>query len=202
MINRRRFIQSSSLATLPLWSGTKFAFGSQAEAAISEFPLYTVVYDEESPDSIAFANEAERMGQHTSAISNGDVTKLWYDDLYHHWKQAPVAIGGLTTLDAFFCLEIFGNDAGLRRVLKVEHRREEDAVKHQSFGMDIALDDHVLGQDAWSERMAQILINSSFPKTRTTEKFISMTHSENKGQGLDAHSTLVSWMIAPRQVAS
>jgi hypothetical protein len=196
MLNRRTFLQAGVTA-VPLAAGATLALGAvQAKAgSVPAVPLHTVVYDERFADSIAFANEARWMGQRTSAI-RGDITKLWYDDLYHAWQNGPVAIAGLTTQDAMFCLEIFGNDAGLRLLVKGEHRIEAGRVEHRMNGPELALAGTSLdkcGAD-WSGRMAQLLVGC--PATREGRTEVTAVSA---ARPVNEPLTLVSWLLAPRQ---
>ena len=54
----------------------------------------------------------------------GDMTRFWYDDLYHRWRQAPVAIAGLTAHGALFCLERLAWEKRMRVVYRREHSPE------------------------------------------------------------------------------
>ncbi|MEQ1580450.1 MAG: hypothetical protein ABL964_07660 [Steroidobacteraceae bacterium] len=196
MLNRRTFLQAGVTA-VPLAAGAAMTLGAkQAKASdVPAIPLYTVVFDDRFADSVAFANEARWMGQRTSAIQ-GDVTKLWYDDLYHAWKQGPVAIAGLTTRDAMFCLEIFGNDAGLRLLVKGEHRIEAGRVEHRMNGPELAMAGTSLdkcGAD-WSGPLAQMLVGC--PATREGRTEVTAVSG---AKAAPEPVTLVSWLLAPRQ---
>jgi hypothetical protein len=196
MLNRRTFLQAGVTA-VPLAAGAAMALGAnQAKAAgTSAVPLHTVVFDERFADSVAFANEARWMGQRTSAIS-GDVTRLWYDDLYHAWKHGPVAIAGLTTKDAMFCLEILGNDAGLRLLVKGEHRYEAGRIKHRMIGPELAVAGTSLDQcgAGWSAPVAQMLVGCPATRERRTE-----VTAASGATAAREPVTLVSWLLAPRQ---
>lgn len=196
MLNRRTFLQAGMTA-VPLAAGAALTLGAtQAKASgVPAVPLHTVVFDERFADSVAFANEARWMGQRTSAIS-GDVTKLWYDDLYHAWKNGPVAIAGLTTKDAMFCLEILGNDAGLRLLVKGEHRIEAGRIEHRMSGPELAVAGTSFdkcGAD-WSASVAQMLVGC--PATREGRTEVT---SVSGGMAAPEPVTLVSWLLAPRQ---
>ncbi|HZF14760.1 MAG TPA: hypothetical protein VE046_02345 [Steroidobacteraceae bacterium] len=75
--------------------------------------LYKVIYDERFPLSVAFGHEALRAGLAVHAI-RGDMTDLWYDDLYPQWRRQPLAIAGLTAHGPLFCLERLSWDFGMR----------------------------------------------------------------------------------------
>ena len=196
MLNRRTFLQAGVTA-VPLAAGAALTLGAKPASAggVQAVPLHTLVYDERFADSVAFANEARWMGQRTSAI-RGDVTKLWYDDLYHAWRNGPAAIAGLTTQDAMFCLEIFGNDAGLRLLVKGEHRIEGGRAVHRMTAPGLALAGASLDQCGadWSGRMAQILVGCPATREGRTE-----TTAASDARGAQEPVTLVSWLLAPRQ---
>lgn len=196
MLNRRTFLQAGVTA-VPLAAGAALALGArQANAgSVPAVPLHTVVFDERYADSVAFANEVRWMGQRTSAI-RGDVTRLWYDDLYHAWQSGPVAIAGLTTQDAMFCLEIFGNDAGLRLLVKGEHRIAAGRIEHRMNGPELALAGTSLdkcGAD-WSGPVAQMLVGC--PATRDGRTEVTAVSGATAAR---EPVTLVSWLLAPRQ---
>ena len=192
MANRREFMVAGALAA----GAAPLARVESAAAAIPQriAELYTVVYDDRFPDSVAFAHQARRQGLRTSSI-RGDITSLWYDDLYHRWKMGPAAIAGLTAPDALFCLETFGADAGLRRVLKVEHRAGGQGIEHKLEGpsplvQDAALD---LCGAAWPGRMAQLAARCPASRARRME-----TAAGTHGARLRAdYPSLVSWVLAP-----
>jgi hypothetical protein len=199
-MDRRAFIQAGMLSALPLATGARLALGNaqppvgeKGPALHASVPLHTVVYDERFPDSVAFADEARRLGQRISAI-RGDVTRLWYDDLYHRWQQGAAAIAGLTTADALFCLEIFGNDAGLRRVLKVDHDRGAAHLTHRFHGPEVAVAGAGLercGGD-WSVRMAHVITGCPATRDRIQAAVVSGSG------GADPGERLVSWLLVPR----
>ena len=78
-----------------------------------------MVYDTRFPASVAFARRAAARGFALHAIA-GDMTRFWYDDLYHRWRAGPAAIAGLTAHGALFCLERLAWEQRMR----VVHRRE------------------------------------------------------------------------------
>jgi len=190
MANRREFMVAGAVAA----GGASLLGAGAAEASQPLADLYTVVYDERFPDSVAFAAQARRQGLRVSAI-RGDVTRLWYDDLYHRWKKGPAAIAGLTAPDALFCLETLGNDAGLRRVLKVEHRAGAGGVEHRLEGPARLLQQASLDAcgGAWAGRMAQLAGRCPAVRAGRIE-----TVSASEGATLRTdYPSLVSWVLAP-----
>jgi hypothetical protein len=192
MANRREFMVAGALAA----GAAPIAHAEGVAAAIPErnADLYTVVYDERFPDSVAFARRARVQGLRVSAIQ-GDITRLWYDDLYHRWKMGPAAIAGLTAADAFFCLEMFGADAGLRRVLKVEHRAGAGGVEHRMEGPAPLLREASLADcgPAWPARMAQLAARCPASRARRIETVAATAGETLQGD----YPALVSWVLAP-----
>jgi hypothetical protein len=88
----------------------------------NHFKLHIAIFDRRFAAGRRFARSSETHGVATRAIA-GDVTTLWYSELYPLWKQNPVAIAGLTTYGPLFCLERLAWDHGMR----VLHRQEHDA---------------------------------------------------------------------------
>jgi hypothetical protein len=76
-------------------------------------PLYKFIFDERFPTSVALARDVNGRGIRIHGI-RGDVTALWYSDLYFRWKDGPAPIAGITTKDSLFCLELLARDASLR----------------------------------------------------------------------------------------
>ena len=196
-MDRRTFIQAGLLTALPAATGARLVFRmAQPPVARKLVPLYTVVYDERFPDSVVFAGEARRLGLRTSAIA-GDVTELWYHDLFHRWQRSATAIAGMTTPDAFFCLDVFGNDVGLRRVVRVDHEVGAMQVAHRFHGPQAALERARLDQCGgdWSARMAHVV--AGCPSTR--DRIQATVISRLDAASADDSPVLVSWLLAPRR---
>ncbi len=121
MTSRRQFLQIGVTATT-------WPFASRAAQAAGvglgggePMPLYAVVYDTRFADSVEFGHRAGRLGFRTRAIE-GDMTRFWYEDLYHRWRRGPAAIAGLTAHGPLFCFEQLARDQGMRVVFRGEHR--------------------------------------------------------------------------------
>ena len=117
MASRREFLQAGLAASvLPIAASA----GESAPEALDKAPsFYKVVFDERFPASVAFAGEMKKLGMPVHGIK-GDITDLWYYDLYERWKQGPVAIAGLTAHGALFCLERLAWDHGMRVVYRAD----------------------------------------------------------------------------------
>lgn len=115
MTSRRELLKAGLAASvLPIAVSAGFAAAEHAAA-----PFYKVVYDTRFAASVAFAERAAARGLDVAGI-DGDVTRLWYHDLYHRWRQGPAAIAGLTAHGALFCLERLAWDHRLRVVYRGE----------------------------------------------------------------------------------
>jgi hypothetical protein len=133
VINRRRVLQlgaagvAGALVNIP---GP--ALG--AMRADSYGSLYRAVFDERFEECLAFASEMNRRGVTTSGIQ-GDVAKLWYEDLRARLLQAPAPIAGLTDRVALFCLEELARDVGMRVFFRVDHMADKSGhVQHEATG--------------------------------------------------------------------
>jgi len=205
MANRREFVTWGVLAIGAVAAARResaaFAQGTappQAAGAALADPLYAIVYDERFPESAGFAAQARSLGQRTQNLDRGDVTSLWYDDLYHRWKKGPAAIAGLTAPGALFVLETFGNDAGLRLQFKADHRIQGNQVEHRLFGpspmLRAALPLETNGNH-WSAHMSRVMCGVRCTSFERTEARL-MTQASGGLPG--EHNYLVSWVLAPR----
>jgi hypothetical protein len=118
MASRREFLQAGiAAAVLPI---TAWAKASAPGAAGNPSSFYKVIVDDRFPASVEFGVEMSRLGAPVHAIQ-GDITDLWYHDLDAKWKQAPIAIAGLTAHGPLFCLERLAWNHGMRVALRTEH---------------------------------------------------------------------------------
>ena len=170
MVNRRRVLQGGiAVTSLPIVS-------SIAWGAVPEPPLafYRIVFDERFEAGRRFGAEAQRLGAPVHAIQ-GDITSLWYDDLYLRWRNhGPAPIAGLTAHGALFCLERLAWDAGMR----VVYRADEAEMLRAASGLRDAQD--------WSCYAASIVLGCPAP-----------VPGKKKRPVFAASSTgLISWVIA------
>jgi hypothetical protein len=197
MTNRRQFLQIGIAASaLPFATQAARAAGVETRAdRIDTLELYKVVYDKRFPESAAFARHATKLGVPTHAIE-GDMTKLWYDDLFHRWARAPVAIAGLTAHGALFCLERLAWDQRMRVVFRAEHRPNGSSVDHEISGPASMLVDAcgAVARADWSERMADIV--AQCPSGRVEIASRSVT-SGAAADAVQREESLYSWVIAP-----
>ncbi|OFV92855.1 MAG: hypothetical protein A3G76_01205 [Acidobacteria bacterium RIFCSPLOWO2_12_FULL_65_11] len=161
MVNRREFIQTGAAAVVVTGIGIDSGAAAPAHApeAPVRRPLYKAIYDERYRDSVAFAEQARRLGLATQAIA-GDVTGLWFKDLDLRWREDKVPIVGLTTDAALFCLEQFAHTRQMRVVYRAEHAFEPGRVVH-TFECAPSGFDHLTaferdGLTDWAPRVARL----------------------------------------------
>lgn len=132
MTNRREFIRIGVSATAwPLVAGAAHAAGVDTDPRT--MPLSAVIYDSRFSEGLAFAQRCEAAGIPTRAI-DGDMTRLWYDDIHHLWQRGPTAIAGLTAYGPMFCFAELARDARMRIVFRAEHRPASSGSRHALTG--------------------------------------------------------------------
>ena len=199
MPNRREILQIGIAATAwPLASQAVRAAGSGSEDPV---PLYRVIYDRRFGDSVEFARRAEALGLPTHAIE-GDMTRFWYDDLYHQWQRGPVAIAGLTAHGPMFCFEQLGRDQGMKLVFRAEHRLAEDRVDHDFLGPTSMLAGSARVREAgprWSACMADVVARC--PSGRAELSAARAATVTTGGLGNPGAAPLYTWVVAPARNA-
>src|SRR5262245_26508658 len=132
MTSRREFLKAglTASALLPVGARADFAAVEPPATAVS---LYKVLCDTRFAASVAFARRAAARGVAVHAMA-GDMTPFWYDDLYHRWRQEPVAIAGLTAHGALFCLERLAWEQRMRVVYRGEHAAAGGGIAHRFEG--------------------------------------------------------------------
>jgi hypothetical protein len=116
--SRRQFLQIGITATA--WPIVARAADAAGVDPRQDTPLLGVVYDTRFAESVAFARRSAALGLRVHAI-DGDMTRLWYDEIYHVWQQRPTALAGLTAHGPLFCFAELARDVGMRVVFRAEH---------------------------------------------------------------------------------
>lgn len=125
------------------------------------------------------------------------MTRLWYDEIYHDWKERPSAIAGLTAHGPMFCFDVLARDHGMRVVFKVEHSAgDANTVSHALSGPETMLSDCAslpLAGSRWAAHMADVV--SRCPSGRME---ITRTHLvSHKADSRFDDDSLFTWIIAP-----
>ena len=198
MTDRRTFLKTGITAlALPTIARNAFSLPLAIPAEKPSYIVpYKVVYDERFQDSVAFAGEANKLGASTYGIK-GDVTDLWYNDLYHEWKKGPAAIMGMTTEDALFCLQILAQDQRMHVVFRVEHNYLSDnRIAHIITGtsqIPHEMADLANVGPAWNIRMSNVVMQYPDKRAKKSEtKIITQLDRPVTDQ-----QSLVTWVIAP-----
>jgi hypothetical protein len=203
MASRREFLQAG-LASLALPISAHAAFSSGLLPRPDETastPLYKIVYDERFGPSRAFCAAAKSWGASVAGI-RGDITDLWFNDLYARWKQGPAAIAGLTAHGPLFCLERLAWDEQMRVVFRAEHRYRADGHIEHSLAVPVGMARHIAnwsdqGPD-WATCMAHLVtrcplgLSPAQAQALKTKIVLPLDQS-----GTEASETLISWVIAP-----
>jgi hypothetical protein len=92
---------------------------ASAKNLLPQPQFYKVIFDHRFPASREFGAEMEKLGATVHGI-HGDITDLWFHDLYHRWKQSPVPTAGMTAHGPLFCLERLAWDHGMRVLYRTD----------------------------------------------------------------------------------
>jgi hypothetical protein len=191
MVNRRRILQGGiAVTSLPIVASVAWGAAPQPPLA-----FYKIIFDERFEASRRFGTEAQRRGASVHAI-NGDITRLWYDDLYTRWRNGGAPIAGLTAHGALFCLERLSWDAGMRVVYRADHEPTADgSIQHSAQGTAEMLRAASGLRDAqdWSCYAASVVLGcpAVIPGKKKREVF-AQASAAVKAEG----EALISWVIA------
>lgn len=161
-------------------------------------PLMGVVYDTRFAESVAFGRRSSALGLPAHAIA-GDMTHLWYDEIYPQWKQRPTALAGLTAHGPLFCFAELARDVGMRVVFKAEHYATGAATTHAFTGpvpmLSTALDACGRPESIWTS-MADVVAQcpSGRIEIASATRTVSTRPVNAAPPGTDA---LYTWVIAP-----
>lgn len=191
--NRREFLQIGvSVTAWPLVARTMQATG--IEPLPERVPLSLVVYDTRFPESVAFAERCAALGLRTRAIE-ADMTRLWYDEIYHRWQEGPQPIAGLTAHGAMFCFAELARDVRMRLVFRAEHQLGRDGLMaHDVNGPDTMVSEAIGAcerQTGLGAAMAGVITRCPMGRTGITSARAGI---ERRPTDEDA---LYTWMIAP-----
>jgi len=156
---------------------------------------YLLVADTRIAASRDFAVQAMPNGERIAWIE-GDITKLWYEELDTRWHDEKIAVAGLTEYGAFFCLERLAMDRGLRAAFKGSHRRDGTQLLHDIWApKDVVTEQalNTLSEQHWPEQVARMAIAS-----RIGGRMTSQLHKTSSVAN-ERWPLLVSWMIVPKR---
>ena len=198
MTNRREFLQIGVTATAwPIVARAAHAAGID-DLTPSTTPLSAVVYDRRFAQGVAFAERMAALGIAAYAI-DGDMTRLWYDELHHRWQQSPSAIAGLTAHGPLFCFAELARDVRMRVVFRAEHRPDGGGIAHAVTGPVpmLAAASSACGRPATlGAAMADVV--TQCPRGRSEIASTSLTSGATMLVGdVPDVDALYTWVIAP-----
>jgi hypothetical protein len=193
MTSRREILRAGLAASA--WPIAARAAASAPQAATAAVSIYKILYDTRFPASVEFARRAASRGFAVHAMA-GDMTRFWYDDLYHRWRKAPAAIAGLTAEGALFCLERLAWEQRMRVVYRGEHTREAGTcVAHRFEGPAELLPAAAaaVADSAWAAALADVVVECPRAPVQGQHAMYSLTPHPAALPG----EALFSWVIAP-----
>jgi hypothetical protein len=158
-----------------------------------------VVFDHQYAESRLFASSLATRGFPTHGIT-GDVTALWYDDLYHRWAAEPSPIVGLTGASSLFCLEQLAWKVERRVVFRADHHQVgSDRVEHRlTVPEPLSLSSRI--EESWPLWSASAV--QGLPATlRRGVKFNARATGSAVPESAAWEEPLVTWAIALKPTA-
>lgn len=196
MTSRRQFMQFGVAASATVVAGrSALAAGGRTAPAI---PIYAVVYDARLRAGVEFGRRSKALGMSTLRF-DGDMTAIWYHDIYHRWRGGAVAIAGMTGAGALFCFQQLARDQRMRVIFRAEHQPQSDGrLDHRLTGpasMIVDAIDSGLGDYPFAATMAAVIARCPGPGPATAAT--ARISGKDPVAGPDRESSLWSWVIAP-----
>jgi hypothetical protein len=204
MLPRRHFLQVglTAIAAIPVLGGlvrpARAGGSATADRAAAALPLHVVIFDEQIPQSVAFAQAAAARGARIAGFRGGDATPIWYHDIDLAWRERPVAIAGLTRHGPMFVFEQMAVTRGLRVVARAEHRaRAEGRCEHTVATAPAEASAWVQalagqGNESWASTVGHLVTGCAAQAGPGTRARVS-----TPAAGFDHAEPLFTWVIAP-----
>lgn len=195
MINRREFLEAAAISALPVIASASAAAQAQAAPAPA---LHTIVIDSRHAEGRSLGAGVAAQGAMLRALPDGDVTRLWLEELAPAWRHHPVPIGGLTGRPALFCLEQLARTCGLRVVFHAEHivhaaGRTEHRLLRGAQAAGLSARSLIRAGPLWPARIAEVLGRPDRFAGRERQGLSEAALSPALPPGA---SLLTSWIIA------
>jgi len=193
MTSRRTVLRGA--AALPFVSVPLTRALAAGSASLS---LERFVFDVRFAESGAIAEHVERLGVALSPVAD-DLMTLWYDDLDLKWREAPMALAGVTLEDALFVLETFALDRGMHVVYRGEHGLVEDGrIVHRLAGPAALIERLTPLPADWESALAKAITECPLGAPRAARAELV-----SAGRELSLRDApLYSWIIAPRSAVA
>ena len=190
---RRDVIQSGIGVAVVAASSLRLQVGSTIAATLR---FHTVAYDGRFGEARLFAARARQLGADVYDI-DGDITGLWYGQLYPQWKRVPTPVAGITRFNSLLALQLMAGVEGLRVIYRAHHIPASGGAGHEMFGPRAALAAMPRLEGAaeqWAPAAADLVM-----RWRSDWTAIDRAHStilDANAHGVPA-DTLISWILAP-----
>lgn len=150
-----------------------------------------VVTDDRFPQARAFADHAASNGLRSFRFS-GEMSSVWFDQLFPALQATPLPLLGLTNIGALFCFEQLAWLVGLRVHLRIDHHDDSPGAHHvasatlsSSMRSQLAAAGPAFGGPALDVALA------------CRSDWHDCTHAPIRKSSAPAADALVTWVIAP-----
>jgi hypothetical protein len=193
--NRRDVLRAG--ATLPALSFAALPFA----LAGTESPVLNLerfVFDVRFAAAGAIAERLEQHGVKLAPFAD-DLMTLWYDELDLAWRKAPMAVAGVTLVEALFVLETFALDRHMHVVYRGEHGLVENGKVVHRFAGPASLLARLQPLGArWENSVAAALAECPLGAPE-----LARAELVSAGAALSLRDMpLVSWIVAPRSAVA
>jgi len=209
-LSRRRFVATglsvSAAASVGAAASVSGIPSNHAPANCTiglQYPLHLALIDTRFPAAKVFGRTMGLRGV-TLARYDGDVTPIWFHKLDPVWRQHPLAVAGLTTEGALFCLEQMAWDYGMRVAYRgFHHGLPDGGVQHlleSSARRPQDVKGRISGLQPWPEDVAELIARIDEPTTAfpSDPQGRSQANYRTRSRSTATEPHLVSWLIAPK----
>lgn len=204
-LTRRRFVATGLAvsAAASVAAAASISGGTPNDALGLRLPLHLALFDTRFPAAHVFARALAIRGV-SLAPYDGDVTPIWFHQLDPVWRQYPLAVAGLTTEGALFCLEQLAWDNGMRVAYRGFHEASpEGGVEHlleSSSRRPQDVKGRLAGAQPWPAQVAELIASIDEPVAAFPSDLPARTRARYRTRSRTATNEprLVSWLIAPK----
>lgn len=192
MTNRREVLRGG--VALPALSLAAAPFARAFAASDQVLTLERFIFDVRFAEAGAVAEQVAQRGVRSSPIAD-DLMTLWYDELDLKWRQKPMALAGVTLVEALFVLETLALDRNMHVVFRGEHGLVENGkIAHRLAGPAALIERLSPLPVRWEHALAAALAECPLGSPK-----IARAELVSDGAALSLRDMpLVSWIIAPR----
>ena len=120
MTNRREFLRAASVAAFPGLAAAAER-DTAARHRTEHIAVHAILIDTRHAEARSVGARLAAAGSPVHAISDGDVTQVWWRHIRPAWAREPLTVAGVTERPALFCLEQLASACRLRVVFHGEH---------------------------------------------------------------------------------